>query len=434
MQVKKHSDSETQATITIVSDAKELTPIKQHVLTHFQGKVKVPGFRAGKVPVEVLEKNIDPTALQTEFLEEAVQELFAAGVKELQVRPLGQPQISIKKFVPFTTLEFEVQVEVLGTIKLPDYTKIKLAKPEVKVTADEVKEIIESLRQRTAEKKDVGRAAKDGDQVWIDFNGVDAKTKEPINGADGKDYPLVLGSGTFIPGFEPELVGQKAGDSKTFTITFPKDYGAKALASKKVTFTVDITKVQEVVLPKVDDEFATKAGPFKSLEELKSDIKTQMGLEKQQKADRDYESEVVKLVSDKSTVAIPESLVEDQIERLLQDIRQNLTYRGQTMAEMLESEGKTEEEYRKQVLRPEAESRVKAGLILAEISEKEKLDITTEELDARMEQLKAEYQDPQMQAELAKPEARRDIAARMLTEKTVYTLVGYANALAAKAA
>ncbi len=428
MQVKKTNPSKTQVVLTVVADEKELTPIKAHVLTHFQNSVKIPGFRAGKIPAEILEKNVDPNALQTQFLEEAIEQLYVAAAQDNNLRPVDRPEIEIKKFVPFTTLEFEAKVSVLGEVTLPDYTKIKLAKPEVKVADKEIKEVLENLQIRLAEKKDINRAAKDGDQVWIDFTGVDAKTKEAIKGADGKDYPLVIGSNTFIPGFEPELIGLSAGEEKIFTVTFPKDYGAKEMAGRKVTFTVTATKVQEVVTPKLDDDFAAKAGPFKTLAELKKDITDQLGKERQHQADRDYESELVKKISDKSKVEVPEVLVNDQVERLWHDLKQNVVYRGQTMQEFLDSEGKTEETYKADVLKPQAEERVKASLVLSEIAEKEKLDVTPEELEIRMQILQAQYQqDPQMQEELAKPEARRDIASRLLTEKTLQKMVGYAT-------
>lgn len=427
MQVKKTEESPTKVKITVVAEAKDLSPLKDHVLSHFQDRVKVPGFRAGKVPTAVLEKHVSPQALQAEFIEEAANQLYQSALNELKLRPVSQPEVSLKKFVPYTLLEFEATTEVVGEIKLPDYTKIKKTKTEEKVTDKDVQEVIKSLQTRLSDKKDVSRASKDGDQVWIDFAGVDAKTKKSIKGADGKDYPLVLGSNTFIPGFEPNLVGLKAGEEKTFTITFPKDYGVSALASKKVTFTVTVIKVQEVVEPKVDDAFAAKAGPFKTVADLKSDIKDQLGAEKQHKADRDFESDLIRTISSKSKVAIPDVLINDQVERLLHELRQNLTYRGQTMQEFLEAEGKTEEEYRKEVLKPQAEERVKASLILAEVAEKEKLSVTPEELEARLKSLKEQYSDPQMQAELQKPEGQRDIAARILTQKTVDKLVAYAT-------
>lgn len=427
MQVKKTNSSPTQVVLTVIADDKELAPIKAHTLTHFQGKVKVAGFREGKIPAEVLEKNVDPATLQSEFLQEAIEQLYVAAANDEKLRPVERPEINVKKFVPYTTLEFEATVSVIAPAILPDYKKIKLDKPTVKVTDADVKDVVESLRTRLADKKDVARAAKDGDEVYLDFKGVDAKTKDPISGADGKDYPLVIGSNTFIPGFEPELIGMKAGEEKTFTVTFPKDYGVAMLQSRKVEFTVNVTKIQEITLPKTDDAFAAKAGPFKTMADLKKDIKTQLTLEKQNQSDRDFESELVKTITDKSKVDVPEVLISDQVARLWTDLQQNIMYRGQTAQEFLEGEGKTEEEYRNDILKPQAKDRVKASLVLADIAEQEELDVTPEELEIRMQLLKGQYQDAQMQSELEKPESRRDIAARLLTEKTVQKLVKYAT-------
>jgi trigger factor len=294
------------------------------------------------------------------------------------------------------------------------------------VTADDVKKVLESLAVRNAEKKSVERGAKKDDEVVISFKGTDTKG-EPIKGADGKDYPLVLGSDTFIPGFEDNIIGLKSGDKKEFTLTFPKDYGVKALANKKVTFAVTVAQVNELTPAKIDDNFASKVGPFKTVAELKTDIKKQLELERSNQAERQLENEIIQEIVDKSSVELPESLIEEQIERLKTEVRQNLTYRGQTWQEMLEAEGTTDEQYTKDFLRPEAERRVKTGLILAEISIEEKLDISPEELEVRMQVLKSQYQDAAMQSELEKPEARRDIASRMLTEKTVQRLVELAT-------
>ena len=419
MQVKKTIEK-TQATITVVAHEADLSPLKQHVLQHFQSRVKVPGFREGKVPLAMVEKNVDPAQFQSEFLEEAISQMYSQAAKEADIRPVSRPEVELKKFVPYTELEFVVKVTVIGDIKLGDYKNLKAKKPETNITADDVKGVITSLQLRMAEKKDVDRAAKDTDQVWIDFKGVDSKGK-PVEGADGKDYPLVLGSNTFIPGFEPALVGLKAGDEKTFDVTFPADYHVKALAKKKVTFTVNVTKVQEVVQPKVDDSFAAKAGPFKTVAELKADIKKQLGIERENQAQREYENELVRELAGKSEIDVPEPLVDEQIDRIEQEERQNLVYRGQTWEEHLKDEGVTAEEHREQK-RETATERVKMGLVLSAVAEAENLNVTPEELEIRMQVLKAQYKDPAMQAELDKPENRQDIASRILTEKTLAKL------------
>lgn len=427
MHVTKNNLSDTKVKLTLVADAELLAAEKKKVLQELASTTKIQGFREGKAPLNMIEKAVDPSRLQTEFLEYAINRLYLAALDHENLRPVSQPQISIKKFVAFDTLEIEAEVEVVGEVKLADYKKLKLAKDKVTVDAKEVNEVIDNLRTREAKKKDVDRASKDKDEVWIDFKGVDAKIKEPIQGADGKDYPLLLGSNTFIPGFETNLVGVKAGEEKTFVLTFPKEYGVKALQNRKVEFTVTVKKVQEVVEPKLDDEFAAKVGPFKTVADLKDDIKKELLARKESDAEQKFANDLIAKIAEKSKVAIPEVLIEEQIDRLEQEQRQSLIYRGQTWPEFLEAEGLDEKGFRDKV-RPDAELRVKAGLILSEISELEKIDVTPEELEIQLQMLKARYQDAQMQAELAKPEARRTIASRILTDKTVAKLKEYASA------
>ena len=424
MQTKVTNPSPTEAIISIEPTETEILSIKKHVLGHFQNQVKVPGFRTGKTPLELVEKHTDNNLLQSKFLDEAIEQLYRKAMQTNNLRPVDRPSISIKKFVPFSALEFQVSVPILGNIRLADYKKIKLAKTKIQITAKDINDVLKSLQSRMADKIDVDRQSKKGDQLWIDFSGSDTNGK-PVSGADGKDYPLLLGSNTFIPGFEDNLLGLKANDEKTFTLTFPKDYGVKALAGSKVTFKVIVTKVQAVNEPKLDDEFAKKAGPFESLQSLKEDIRKQITIERQNQADRDYESELIKKISDKSHVDIPKVLVDEQLERMLKSERQNAIYRGQTWEEYLEREG-MDEEALKAKMRPAAEERVKASVLLSEVAEIEDISFSREELDERIRVMKTQYQDAQMQAELDKDEARQDIASRMLTEKTIQRLVDYA--------
>lgn len=427
MQVTQKNLSETKVQLTIVADAETLAAAKKEAVAHVAKGLKLQGFREGKAPASLVEKSADPTALQSEFLDIAMNRLYVHALDENKLRPVAQPQVSVKKFVPFDTLEMEIEVEVVGAVKLADYKKVKLEKPAVKVAAKEIDEVVDNLMTREAEKKDVDRAAKKGDEVTIDFKGVDTKTKEAIQGADGKAYPLVLGSNTFIPGFEPEVIGLKKGDEKTFDITFPKDYGVSALQNKGVTFTITVQAVKEVVAPKLDDEFAAKVGPFKSVQEMKDDIKKQLETEKEYQADREFSDKLILKIAEDSAVAIPEVLIEEQIDRMEQEERQNIMYRGQTWQEHLKAEGVTEKEHRAR-MKKDAELRVKAGLVLSEVAEAEKLTVTPEEVEIRMQLLKGQYPDPQMQAELDKPENRRDIVSRILSEKTIAKLRDYATA------
>jgi trigger factor len=425
MQVKKTQKTPTSVVLSFTANAAELEPIKKAVVQRLAQGVKLAGFRPGKAPAAVIEKNLDQNQLQSEVIEDAINHAYSEAIRQNNLRPVAQPEVNVKKFVPFTQLEAEISVTVVGEIVLPDYKKIKLAQPKVTLKVEDINEVLKSLQERAADKEPVGRAAKDGDEVIIDFKGTDAKG-EPINGADGKDYPLILGSNNFIPGFEDNLLGLKAGDEKTFVLKFPKDYGVSALANKEVTFAVTIHKVQTLVQPKLDDDFAKKVGPFKTLKDLRDDIKKQLTTERQQASDRDYQNQLLEKITEKSQVAVPEVLVDEQLESAEREERQNLMYRGQTWEEHLKEEGVTEEEHRKRN-RPNAEMRVKAGLVLSQISDQEKIAVTPEELDQRILLLKSQYQDPAMQTELDKPENRQDVAMRILSEKTIDKLVGYAN-------
>jgi len=426
MRVKKTMLMPTKAKVYVVADDKELLSIKDNVINSYQGKVRVAGFRTGKVPLEILEKKIDQTTLQADFLQVAVEQLYITAMDNEKLRQVDNPNISIKKFVPYTLLEFEAEVEVIGDIKLPNYKKIMISRPEIKVEQKEVDLVIETLRDRLAEKNDVQRAARVGDQIYIDFTGSDTKTNKPVTGAQGRNYPIILGSNTFVPGFEDKLIGMKAGDKKIFTIRFPKTYQVSTLRNRRVEFDVTVIKVQSVKRAKLDDSFAAKAGPVKTVAALKRDIEQQLKKEKSIQAERDFESQLVREISNKTEVSIPDTLIKDQIERLWSDVKQNLLYRGQTIKEFLESEGKTELQYIEDVLKPQAQERVKGGLVLSEIARIENLVVDPKELKTRMQWLMEQYkQDNQMLIELGKPEAKQEIASRILTEKTLERLKSY---------
>ncbi|MBP9813283.1 trigger factor [Candidatus Nomurabacteria bacterium] len=423
MQITKNQDSDTNITLIIKAEASEIIAAKNRALNRLAPKVKLSGFRTGKVPMELVEKNLDPNYLQTEVIDEALNELYVSAVNEENIRPVAQPKVDLVKFVPYEELEFKAEVEVIGKVKMPDYKKLGVKRETVKVTKDDIDEVLERLRTQLAEHKEVTREAHLEDRAWIDFDGHDTKGLE-VKGASGKEYPLLLGSKTFIPGFEDQVVGMKVGSEKEFTIPFPKDYAVKALQGKKVTFKVKLTKLEEVTKPKLDDSLATKAGPFKTMSELKEDIKKQLSQEKENQAQKSYEDLLVKELAAKTKVALPVALVDEQINSVDQEFRQNLLYRSETFQEYLDNSGQSEEEYRTKELRPVAEERLRAGLALSEVADLEKITVTPEELEIRMQVLKGQYSsDQKMQEELDKPSARKDIASRLLTEKTISKLV-----------
>lgn len=426
MQITRESPTPTKIKLTITADKPLLEGVKTEVVMLMGKTVKIQGFRPGKAPKHLIEKQIDQSALQSEFLEQAVNRAYITALQSEKIRPTAQPAITISKFVPFDTLEFTAEFDAVGEIKLADYKKIKLAPKPVKVTKEQIDAVMADLKGRIADKEDVKRAVKSGDQATIDFAGIDAKTREPISGGDGKDYPLLIGSNSFIPGFEQNVIGMKADDTKDFEIIFPADYGVATLQKRKVVFTVIVKSVQAIKEPKLDNAFAAKVGPFTTMAELTADIKKQLTHEATDQNRRNFENELLETIANKSTVAIPDSLIEEEITRLEEEEKRNLVYRGQTWQEHLDAEGETDETHREKNREP-ATLRVKAGLVLGEIADIEQIDVTPEELEMRVQLLKGQYTDVAMQAELDNPENRRDIASRILSEKTIKKLAEYVS-------
>lgn len=419
--VKKPSDTQVHLTVTL--DAADLAPIQQKTLARLARSVKVQGFRQGKVPAQVAAKHIDPNYLNQETLEDAVNATAVDALDAEKIMPLDRPKVDVVKYVPGETLEYTAEIEVVPDVKLGDYKKLKAAKEKVEIKDNEIDEVIDRLLTSMATKQDVDRAAKEGDEVVMDFAGTDEEGKE-VPGATGTDYPLTLGSNTFIPGFEDGLVGKKAGETFDLPLTFPEDYHHKPLAGAKVTFKVTVKSVKEVVKPEANDEFAAKAGPFKTVAELRADVTRELTDQKEREAlDKMKDSLVEQLVKG-SHVPAPDVLVTDQLASIERDFVQNLMYRGMTLEQYLDQQGMTKDEWREKELREQAVRRVQVGLALAELSKAEAIEVSREELDERLKEMLERYGNaPDIAKQLDTPETRRDIANRMLTEKTVDRLV-----------
>lgn len=423
MKIARSDVSETVVKLTISAGSTELQAAKVIALQKLAPKVKLQGFRPGHAPAELVEKQLDQNQLQQETIDEVLNTLYGKALTEENIRPVAQPKVEIKKFVPYTDIEFTTEIEVVGNVNIPKYDKLGVTKPKVSVVKKDVDEVISRLRIQMAEYKLEDRVSKDGDRVWIDFAGKDAKGEE-VKGAKGEDYPLALGSNTFIPGFEGNVVGMKKGENKEFTVPFPEDYGVKALQGKKVTFIVTVKKVESTKLPKLDEAFAKKVGNFESVDALKKDIEKQIKVEREQQSVKEYQDALIKKIVEKTKVELPISMLAEQEEMVDREFKQNLTYRGQTFKEYLESAGKTEEQYKQTELKPVAEERLKAGLVLSEVADREKITVTPEEVEIRIQVLKSQHEsDKAMQEQLDRPEAKRDIASRLLTEKTINKIV-----------
>ena len=419
--VKKLSDTNVCLTITLGAD--ELNAAEQVALTKMARDLKVPGFRKGKVPVSVAAKHVNPMALQEQVLDNALSKAVAEAFMNEKLQVLERPSVEVKKFVPNQEVEFTAEATVVPPVKLGDYKKLKAKPQAVKVEAKDVDEIIERMQQNFVDKTEVKRAAKDGDEAVIDFVG--KKDGVAFDGGSAKDFALKLGGGQFIPGFEEGVVGHKAGETFDLDLEFPKDYHAKNLAGAKVVFSVTLHKVNELKLPELNDEFAAKCGPFTDVKELKADIKREITAQKEREAKEKLKDELVAELADSSKVALPELLIDDQLRSIEQDLMQNLSYRGLTMDSYLKTQGfKDKADWQKKEARPAAEKRVKAGLVLAELSKELDVEVSREELDRQISTFKQQYgKDAKLAARFDDPNVHRDIANRMITDKTIDKLV-----------
>lgn len=419
--VKNLSDTKVELTITLGKE--ELDAAEKVALSKLAKTVKVPGFRKGKVPPSVAAKNVDPEMLSQQTLEDALSKAVAQAYMDKGIQALDRPAVEIKKFVPGQELEFTAEAEILPTVVLGDYKKLKVEKEKISVSDKEVTDIIERMQKGMGEKKPVDRAAKDGDEVKIDFVG--KKDDIAFDGGTGTDYDLTLGSNSFIPGFEEGIVGKKPGETFDLKLKFPDTYHVADLKGADVVFTTTLKEVKEVVLPELTDEFAAQVGPFKTVDDLKTDIKRELTSQKERESNEKLKDSLVKQLVEVSKVPVPEILVNDQSESIERDMTQNLMYQGITLDQYLENKGfESKEKWLKTEVYDAAEKRVQAGLALAELSKAEKIEATSKELEEHVAMYKTQYaNNPQMVAQFDQPEARRDIANRLLTEKTVERLV-----------
>lgn len=419
-QVKNISDVKVELTISLGKE--ELATAEQVALTKLARDIKVGGFRKGKAPLEMVKKEIDPNALAGETAENAMSKAVAEAFMSEGIQALDRPAVEVKKYVPGEELEFTAEAEIIPKVELGDYKKLKAKKATVKVSKKEIDETIEKIRENFAEKKDVDRAAKNGDEVVIDFEG--KKDGVPFEGGKSEHFPLELGSNSFIPGFEEGIVGHKTGDEFDLDLEFPADYHAADLAGAKVVFTVKVGHIHEKSLPEVNDEFVTKLGEFKTVDEFKKQIEEDLKSQKESEVTEKFKDDLVRELAEISKIPVPEILIEDQKRSIEMDMQQNLMYSGLTLEQYLERLGKTREEWLEGDVKKAAEDRVKAGLALAEVSKVEKIDATVTELDERIKQMKEQYtNNKEALKQLESDEVRRDLANRMLTEKTVDLLV-----------
>ena len=421
MKVKSKKLSDTRILITVTLDKNDLASAKEKAVNRLVKEVKLEGFRKGKAPRDLAEKVLDQNLVSQETIDLAVRTTVPTAFQQVEKSPLVVPRVNVTKYVPGESAEYTAEADILPEIKLGDYKNLKVKKQDLKVAQKDIDEIVANIRKAYAEKKAMKKSAALGDEVIIDFVG--KKDGEPFQGGTAKDYHLELGSHSFIPGFEEGIVGHASGDKFELPLTFPKDYQEKSLAGQKTVFEVLVKQVNAIELPKLDEAFAKKCGPFKSMDELRADIEKNLKAQNEHRINEKFKDDLVEALVKASTVSAPEILIEDQVRLVKNDVERNAASTGQTLDAYLKANHVTEEEWQKQT-REVAEKRVKASLILQTLARDAKITVEDDEVIAKIAELRDVYQkSPEALKNLKDPRVKMDVKNRMTIEKTLDFLV-----------
>ena len=392
--IKKLPKSQVELTITV--PYVDWQAAEQRAIQQISQELKVDGFRPGHIPEEVVREKAGPQTIQSFTLENVIPVSYSAAVKEHAVQVIAQPKVDIKQQVEKEgdELVYTAIVSVLPDVKLGDYKKIKVKKEAVKVTQKEVDETVEMILNRFAEWQDVTREAKMGDRVELDFEGFDEDGKAIPNTAS-KNHPVILGSKSMIPGFEEAIISMKVGDEKEFPIEFPKEYHAKEMQGKKITFKVKLGRLEEKLEQSLNEALIEKAtGHKQSVEDFKKRIEEDLGREMEQRAQADVDNKVVQEIIKVTTADLPDSLIQEEIEILKNERKQAVTRQGLSWEQYLQHIKKTDEDFAKDHRKP-AEDRLLARLGVNQIIKEEKIEASEAEVDKKIQEIIAAYPDEQ---------------------------------------
>ena len=380
-------------------------------------KVNIPGFRKGKAPRKMIEARLGIDTLRSEAFDLLVPDAYRRAVAEAGIEPVGQPEISDLKLNPGEPCFLKVSVITRPEVVLGEYRGLGVEATVTEVTDEEVDKQIETLRERhgkmvVAENAELVK----GDFALIDFDGsIDGK---PFSGGQSKGYPLEVGSGSFIPGFEDQLIGAKAGEEREVKVTFPADYFVPELAGKEAVFTTKINDIKRKELPELNDDFAKETGEADTLDEMKQAIRARMVEAAQKKDESAFRENAIGKAVANATIEVPEVMVDDQIDQMVQDLEQSMTQRGLSMDKYLGYMNTTLDEL-KQRYRPSANEQVRTELTLDAIAKQENLEVSTEEYKEEVVQMAKNYKmsDAEIEKILADQYRAKIVQGTMLRRK-----------------
>ena len=413
----------SRVALTIEASAEEFEAAVNKAYLKMRGKINVPGFRVGKAPRKIIEKMYGAEVFYEEAVNIILPDAYEDAVKEQGLETVGYPQVELESCTKDGVV-FKCTVAVYPEVKLGQYKGLEAPKAEVKVAAADVNARLKEMADRNSRLVSVERAVKNGDTADIDFEGFDNGVA--FDGGKGENFDLEIGSGSFVPGFEEQLIGMKAGEEKDIDITFPENYTPE-LAGKPVVFHVKVNEVKVKEVPAIDDEFAKDVSEFDTLKDLKADIKKKMTAERTEAAQRAFEDVLMAKVAEGVEADIPQEMVELQAERMMEQFKQQLASQGIPFDQYLKMTGTTEADFRKQADGPAAEQ-VKMDLAVEAIIKAEGLEASDEDVENEMKSVAEKYgMDLDTVKKYLRPE---DVKEQVIREKVVKLVADNAVAVA----
>ena len=417
--VKKEGN---KVTLKITVDNNKFEEAVNKAYNKTKGKYNIPGFRKGKAPKVVIEAQYGKGVFYNDAIDMLFPEVYPEAIKELNIDPIDRPDLDIEEISKDNGLVMVVNVEVKPEFELGAYKGIEISKVDNTVSEEDVEARLNEMVNRNARLTSVeDKALENGDTAVIDFEGFENGVA--FEGGKGENYNLVIGSNTFIPGFEDQLVGKKAGEEVEVNVTFPETYHAENLAGKPVVFNVKVNDVKVKEVPALDDEFAKDTTEFETLAELRADVKAKLEEQAKNAADAEMRNALVEKVSANTEVEVPEAMVQHQIDNMLMELNYQLQYQGLNLEQLLQMTGRGLDELREE-RRADAERLVKSSLVLEAIAEKENVEANDADVDAEIEKMAAMYN---MEVEKIKSSLREtdieDIKGQIKIRKTLDLLV-----------
>ncbi|MFA6588635.1 MAG: trigger factor [Patescibacteria group bacterium] len=417
MQISSEPKPKSLLELKIELSPEEFSKYITKAVNHLAEEIKIPGFRPGKAPRDIVEKKIGSKGLLEEAAEMAVQDSFFQAIQEKQIKSLGSPKISLEKLAEGNPFVYTAQVAILPSIEIGNIASVKVEKKPAVIDPEKVEETLKGLQKMHSAEARANRPAKTGDRADVDFNVY--LDNVPLDGGKGQNYPLTIGEKVFIPGFEEQIIGMKENEVKEFKLTFPKDYGKKDLQNKQADFKVTLKAVYDVSLPALDNDFAKKLGKFESMEDLRAKIQENLHQEAKIKTQQKFEQAMLEAVLTKCTIGeLPEILIEAEADKMLHELEHAIGQDGGKFEDYLSSIKKSKDDLKKEFV-PKAETRVKVALVLRTLADKENLNASDSEMEREISAESLRYSNQPEVLKQLQSEDYKDYLKMVLTNKKV---------------